>query len=77
MSTWIFLSAPVEPPHQLATGSNSITELGTRCVILKGPVPTYVAGFWVHFSPSASPVDSSTFWSRTRPAVGMASWLSQ
>src|SRR5258706_2292673 len=63
ISMWIFLSAPVEPPHQLATGSKSIDCLGVRAVILNGPVLTNVDGSVNHLSsppPAVMALESTT-----------------
>src|SRR3977135_1778144 len=62
-STWIFLIAPVEPPHQFATGAKSRLAFGTRAVILNGPVATRPSGV-VH--QVSSPLGVPTFWSMTQ-----------
>ena len=69
----MFLRAPVEPPHQLATGWKAIDALAVRSVILKGPAPTAVSGL-VH--QESSPPAVMAFW-LTMAAVQMASSLSQ
>src|SRR5438128_12301440 len=61
-STWMCLIAPVEPPHQFATGAKSRLAFGTRAVILNGPVAISPSGV-VH--QVSSPLAVTTFWSIT------------
>ncbi len=68
-----FFSAPVEPAHQLATGSKSADCLGVRAVILNGPVPITVLGSVHHLE---SPTVSTTLRSTTH-AVQSATSVNQ
>src|SRR3977135_3428622 len=61
-STWIFLIAPVEPPHQFATGAKSRLAFRTRAGIFNGPVAAGPS-VWVH--QGSSPLGVTTFWSMT------------
>src|SRR5437660_10129882 len=62
---WTFVTVPVEPPHQLATGAKSIDCFGTRAVILNWPVPIAVSGTLAQLESVALPAARTTFWSTT------------
>src|SRR6185312_13137668 len=74
ISMWIFLMAPVEPPHQLGAASKSIDCLGMRATILNGPEPTNVFGSVNHLS---SPPPASIAFLLTAHEVQSATSVNQ
>src|ERR1700693_5737368 len=62
-SRWTLVRVGFGEPHQLGTAAKSIDCLGTRPVILKGPVPMAVSGFVHQLSKSCL----TTFWSKIQP----------
>src|SRR5690242_3754236 len=65
ISMCTFVTVPVEPPHQLATGAKSIDCFGVRAVILNWPVPIAVEGSLAQVESVALPAASTTFLSTT------------
>src|SRR5437879_11928301 len=70
-SMWIFCRVGFGEPHQLETAAKSTDCLGTRLVILNGPVPIAVAGFVHQLSKSCLTAFTSTI-SPVEPDRAMA-----
>ena len=66
ISMCTFVMAPVEPPHQLATGAKSVDCLAVRAVMWNMPVPIAVAGLLAQSDEVALPAARTTFWSTTQ-----------